>query len=147
MYSTRKAKLLKLKGAKIYGLQKEANSRLNLTLLPKNRVCTKKPSSADLVYVKGIGDWNLSKFDSWNFPPNQPSTDLRKRIYRNLPLGNLNDEKGPLSKLRKSYNLTLSELIPTAKIRPSGSKAATGLPARFMKPWQYCELRKKGVRE
>ena len=34
--------------------------------------------------------------------------------------------------------------MPTAKIRPSGSKAATGLPARFMKPWQYCELKKKG---
>ena len=52
----------------------------------------------------------------------------------NSPLGNLKDEKGPLSKLRKSYSFTLSELMPTAKIRPSGSNAATGLPARFMKP-------------
>ena len=55
------------------------------------------------------------------------------RLILDLPL-NLKEEKGPLSKLRKSYSFTLSELIPAAKIRPSGSNAATGLPARFMNP-------------
>ena len=47
---------------------------------------------------------------------------------------NLKLENGPLSKLLRSYNLTHSELIPTANIRPSGSKAATGRPAKLMNP-------------
>ncbi len=54
---------------------------------------------------------------------------------------NLNDENGPLSKLRKSYSLTLSELIPAAKMSPSGSKAATGRPWRCISPWQLLDLR------
>merc|ERR1719323_2489929 len=59
-----------------------------------------------------------------------------------LPSGlNLNEEKGPLSKLLRSYSLTLSELMPAAKMRPSGSKAATGRPARCMRPWQLADLR------
>lgn len=63
--------------------------------------------------------------------------DLKKF---NLP-ENLKEEKGPLSKLRRSYNFTLSELMPAAKIRPSGSNAATGLPARCINPWQLADLR------
>jgi len=47
---------------------------------------------------------------------------------------NLKEEKGPLSKDLRSYSLTASELIPAAKIRPSGSKAATGRPDNFIKP-------------
>ena len=47
---------------------------------------------------------------------------------------NLKLENGPLSKLLRSYNFTHSELIPTANIRPSGSKAATGLPGKLMNP-------------
>ena len=53
----------------------------------------------------------------------------------------MKEENGPLSKLLRSYNLTLSELIPAANIKPSGSKAATGLPARCINPWQLADLR------
>ena len=60
--------------------------------------------------------------------------------YNNLPC-NLKEEKGPLSKDLRSYSFTDSELIPAAKIKPSGSKAATGLPASFIRPWQWLDRR------
>ena len=60
--------------------------------------------------------------------------------YYTLP-ENLKEENGPLSKLLRSYNFTLSELIPAANIRPSGSNAATGRPARCINPWQLADLR------
>ena len=47
-----------------------------------------------------------------------------------------------LSMYLRSYNLTCSELTPAAKMRPSGSKAATGRPARFIRPWQLFDLRR-----
>ena len=40
-----------------------------------------------------------------------------------------------LSKERRSYSFRLSELMPAANIRPSGSKAATGRPGRCIRPW------------
>lgn len=39
-----------------------------------------------------------------------------------------------LSNDRRSYSLTHSEFIPAAKMRPSGSKAATGRPGRCIRP-------------
>jgi hypothetical protein len=39
--------------------------------------------------------------------------------------------------------LTNSELTPAAKIKPSGSKAATGRPERFIRPWQWFDLEEK----
>ena len=53
----------------------------------------------------------------------------------------LKDEKGPLSKDLRSYSFTDSELMPAAKMRPSGSKAATGRPDSFIRPWQWLERR------
>jgi len=60
------------------------------------------------------------------------------KIFLFLPFspGNLNEEKGPLSKDLRSYSLTLSELIPAAKMRPSGSNAATGRPDKCIKPFK-----------
>ena len=46
-----------------------------------------------------------------------------------------------LSKDLRSYNLTLSELTPAAKMSPSGSKAATGLLDKCINPWQLGERR------
>ena len=40
-----------------------------------------------------------------------------------------------MSKDLRSYNFTDSELIPAANINPSGSNAATGLPANFIRPY------------
>ena len=45
---------------------------------------------------------------------------------------------GPLSYERRSYNLMHSEFMPVAKIRPSGSNAAT---------WFRCEERRGGKAE
>jgi len=39
-----------------------------------------------------------------------------------------------LSKDLRSYNLTHSEFIPAAKMRPSGSNVATGLPGKCIWP-------------
>jgi hypothetical protein len=36
-------------------------------------------------------------------------------------------------------------LTPAAKIKPSGSKAATGRPERFIRPWQWFDLEEKGL--
>ena len=42
--------------------------------------------------------------------------------------------RNTLSKDLRSYSLTISESTPAAKIRPSGSKAATGLPFTCINP-------------
>jgi len=64
---------------------------------------------------------------------------LNSTQYNLLPT--LNEENGPLSKLLRSYSFKSSELIPAAKIRPSGSKAATGFAVAFRTPWQPWDLR------
>ena len=67
-----------------------------------------------------------------NFRPvhSQPFSGFRRK-----------DANGPLSKERKSYNLTLSEFTPAAKMSPSGSNAATGRLDRCIRPWQLGDLR------
>ena len=82
-------------------------------------------------------EYHDKKFDYYGI---KKVSYLTFKQYYTLP-ENLKEENGPLSKLLRSYNFTLSELIPTAKMRPSGSKAATGLPARLINPWQYEDLK------
>lgn len=51
-----------------------------------------------------------------------------------------------LSNDLKSYNLMHSELTPAAKISPSGSYAATGLPDKCIRPWQLGDLKSQSLR-
>lgn len=45
-----------------------------------------------------------------------------------------------------SNSLSVSELMPAAKTKPSGSKAATGLPITLIYPWQFGDLKSHNLR-